>query len=282
MKIWNAPSSLLQHASPRKLLAPLVFGAGLSFGITGHAAEMSFGVLNQQPPTETAALWNPILSYLKDKTGIEFRLKMGATVQETDAMSARGEFDFLYSNHIFDPEFSAANYRPIAKWGGGALVGQVVVAAGSPIQSLKDLDGQKVAFPSRDAFVAYMVPNSALKQANVKVDAVFSASQQGAAVQLSSGRVAAASINKMFADKYQADGKGSFKVIYESDPWPNLPVLAHPRIPKAQVDAVKTALLGFAQDPAAAPILAKLKIKGFAPVTDSEYDSTRRLYREQQ
>lgn len=280
MNIFNAPLLFLQRAAQRQLLKPMVFGAGLAFLTAGHATEMSFGVLNQQPPTETAALWNPILTYLKDKTGIEFRLKMGATVQETDAMSARGEFDFLYSNHIFDPEFDAANYRPIAKWGGGPLIGQVVVDSNSPISTLKDLEGKKVAFPSKDAFIAYMVPRSVLKQADVKVETVFSASQQGAAVQLSSGRVAAASINKLFSERYQAEGKGSFRVIYETEPWPNLPVLAHPRIPKPQVDAVKEALLGLPQDPAGKQLLEKLKIKGFASVTDSEYDNTRRVYRE--
>ena len=78
----------------------------------GLASEpLSFGVLNQQPAAETAALWNPILQYLNTKTGLVFKLKMGATVQETDAMTARGEFDFLYSNHNFDPAYGQANGR---------------------------------------------------------------------------------------------------------------------------------------------------------------------------
>lgn len=258
-------------------LLVLTTGLGVS---AANAEALSFGVLNQQPATETAALWNPILAYVKNRTGVELRFKMGATVQETDAMSARGDFDFLFSNHIFDPEFAAANYRPLAQWGGQPLIGQIVVAEDSPLRSLKDLEGRKVAFPSKDAFIAYMVTREALKQANVNVEVVFGASQQGTAIQLASGRVDAASLNKMFAERFQADGKGRFRVIYESEPWPNLPVLAHPRIPSQQAEAVKKALLEMSADPDGKAVLDKLKIKGFAPVTDADYAATRRLYRE--
>lgn len=262
-----------------------LFGLALLAGCLGaqaaRAEPLSFGVLNQQPATETAALWNPILAYVQSKTGIELRFRMGVTVQETDAMSARGEFDFLYSNHIFDPEYAAANYRPLVQWGGQPLVGQIVVAEGSPLRSLKDLTGKKVAFPSKDAFIAYMVTRQALKQAAVDVEVVFGASQQGTAIQLATGRVDAASLSKMFAERFQAEGKGRFRVIYESEPWPNLPVLAHPRIPKQQADAVKKALLEMSTDPDGKAVLDKLKIKGFAPVGDADYAATRRLYREQ-
>ena len=41
-----------------------------------------FGVLNQQSPANTAQRWNPILKYLAEATGMQFQLKMGATVQE--------------------------------------------------------------------------------------------------------------------------------------------------------------------------------------------------------
>lgn len=265
----------------RQSLARLIVGIVATLGVSAAGAEaLSFGVLNQQPAAETAALWNPILAYVQSRTGIELKFRMGATVQETDAMSARGEFDFLYSNHIFDPEFAAANYRPLVQWGGQPLVGQIVVAEDSPLKSLGDLASKKVAFPSKDAFIAYMVTRQALKQANVEVEVVFSASQQGAAVQLASGRVEAASLNKMFAERFRADGKGRFRVLYESEPWPNLPVLAHPRIPKAQADAVKKALLEMSTDPEGKAVLDKLKIKGFAPVADADYAATRRLYRE--
>ena len=267
--------------TPRVLLAAFI-GLVLLFPIRyGLASEpLSFGVLNQQPAAETAALWNPILQYLNTKTGLVFKLKMGATVQETDAMTARGEFDFLYSNHNFDPVYAQANYRPLVQWGGHPLVGQIVVLADSPITSLKQLEGKTVAFPSKDAFIAYQVTRHALKQADIQIQPVFGASQQGAAVQLQTGRADAASLNKLFADRFQSEGKGKFRVLFESDAWPNIPVQAHPRIAKADAESVRQALVKMNDDPEGKALLAKLKIPGFLPVADSDYSQTRLLYKE--
>ena len=272
MNILFAPRALLVLFLSLALVLPI--------RLAGAAEPFSFGVLNQQPAAETAALWNPILQYLNAKTGLEFKFKMGATVQETDAMTARGEFDFLYSNHNFDPEYAQANYRPLAQWGGHPLIGQIVVLADSPIASLKELEGKTIAFPSKDAFIAYQVTRHALKQAGVQIQPVFGASQQGAAVQLQTGRADAASLNKLFADRFQADGKGTFRVLYESDAWPNIPVSAHPRISKADAAAVQRALLEMSTDEAGKALLVQLKIPGFLPVSDVDYTATRRLYQE--
>jgi phosphonate transport system substrate-binding protein len=249
--------------------------------LPSHAAEpFSFGVLNQQPAAETAALWNPVLQHLHAKTGLSFKFRMGTTVQETDAMTARGEFDFLYSNHNFEPEFSQANYQPIVQWGGKPLVGQIVVLADSPYQNLKDISGKTVAFPSKDAFIAYKVTRQALNKAGVEIKPEFGASQQGAAVLLQTGRAEAASLNKMFAEKFQAEGKATFRVLYESEAWPNIPVSAHPRVNPEQVAAVKQALLDMSNDPEGQALLSKLKIPGFLPVSDEVYKATRLLYQE--
>ena len=206
---------------------------------------------------------------------------MGSTVQETDAMTARGDFDFLYSNHHFEPEYSQANYRPLVQWGGHPLIGQIVVLADSPIKNLKDIEGKTVAFPSKDAFIAYRVTRYALKQAHIEIQPVFGASQQGAAVQLQAGRADAASLNKMFADRFQAEGKGRFRVLYESDAWPNIPVSVHPRVTQSDAKAVKRALLDMSKDAEGQALLTRLKISGFLPVTDADYNATRRLYKEQ-
>ncbi len=70
-----------------------------------------FGVLNQQSPLLTAERWNPLLTYLTEATGIPLQLKMGRTVQETDAMMGRGEFDLVYTNHNFQTEYDGVPTR---------------------------------------------------------------------------------------------------------------------------------------------------------------------------
>ena len=268
-------------STPLALLTVLL-GLALVLPVrSGEASEpLSFGVLNQQPAAETAALWNPILQYLNAKTGLVLKLKMGATVQETDAMTARGNFDFLYSNHNFDPQYGQANYRALVQWGGHPLIGQIVVLADSPVTNLKQLEGKTVAFPSKDAFIAYQVTRYALKQAGVQIQPVFGASQQGAAVQLQTGRADAASLNKLFADRFQSEGKGKLRVLFQSDAWPNIPVQAHPRVANADAQSVRQVLIKMNDDPEGKALLTKLKIPGFLPVADSDYNQTRLLYKE--
>ena len=271
------------QANPSKILRFFLAAMFVLAASAIQAAETepySWGVLNQQSPAQTAELWNPILTYLSNKTGLKFKLKLAPTVQETDLMSNRGEFDFLYNNHVFDPDFDDANYRPLVQWGGKPLVGQIVVNDESPLRTLKDLEGKKVVFPSRDAFIAYKVTQQALRNAGVKVEIVFGANQDGAAVQLASGRADAASLNKFFAERFQADGKGKFRTLYESEAWPNIPLLAHPRIPAKHAQAVRKALLAMNDDQQGKALLEELKIPGFLAVKDSDYDSTRRVYRD--
>lgn len=257
-----------------------VFALAANAGQASETETYSWGVLNQQSAAQTAALWNPILTYLGDKTGLKFKLKLTPTVQETDLMSKHGEFDFLYNNHVFDPDFDDANYQPLAQWGGKPLIGQIVVNNESSLRTLKDLDGKKVVFPSRDAFIAYKVTYQALRTAGAKIEAVFGANQDGAAVQLASGRADAASLNKFFAERFQAEGKGKFRALYETDAWPNIPVLAHPRIPAKHAQAVRKALIDMNTDPEGKALLEELKIPGFLAVKDSDYDSTRSVYRD--
>ncbi|HTY99458.1 MAG TPA: PhnD/SsuA/transferrin family substrate-binding protein, partial [Rhodocyclaceae bacterium] len=132
-----------------------------------EAKPLVFGVLNQQSPAKTAQRWNPILKYLTDATGIPLQLRMGATVQETDAMMGRGEFDLVFTNHNFQAEYDG-KYKVIARWDEKPIFGVIAVLADSPARKLFDLAGKRVAFPSMDAFVAYAVPMVALRAAGLR------------------------------------------------------------------------------------------------------------------
>ena len=70
-----------------------------------------------------------------------------------------------------------------------------------------------------------------------------------------------------------------FREIYVSEGFPDLAVIAHPRVPAATVERVRRALLGMSSDTAAASILTLAKSKGFEAATDRDYDGVRRIYR---
>jgi phosphonate transport system substrate-binding protein len=248
-------------------------------GIRAEDKPLSFGVLNQQSPALTAERWNPILQYLGARTGALFQLRMGKTVQETDAMMGRGEFDFMFTNHNFQTEFQGVGYKTIARWAGDPIHGVIAVAPDSPIRHLEDLSGKAVAYPSNDAFAAYAVQVVALKKAGVKVQEVFAGNQEGGLAQLKARRVDAAAVNSRFLAQYMEREKVQFRPIWESEAYPDLAVIAHPRVPREMVDKVRAVLLGMKKDPAAAEILVRAKSRGFDAAGDKDYEGVRHIYK---
>jgi phosphonate transport system substrate-binding protein len=262
------------------LVLSILLAVGAEHRATAQDKPLAFGVLNQQSPIRTAERWNPILQYVSNTTGVPLQLRMGPTVQDTNAMMGRGELDFVFTNHNFQSEYTAIGFVVLARWAGDPIHGVIAVPSDSPIQSLRQLAGRRVAFPSRDAFVGYAVPVLALKEAGVTVEEVMAANQEGALAQLKARRVDAAAVNSRFLAQYAEREGVSFRPIFESAGFPDLAVIAHPKVPAATVEKVRRALIGMKTDPGAAPILAHVGFKGFDPATDRDYDGVRRVYRQ--
>ena len=124
------------------------------------------------------------------------------------------------------------------------------------------------------------VPLVALRNARVNVNEVFAGNQEGAMAQLKARRVDAAAVNSRFLAQYAEREGVTFREIYVSEGFPELAVIVHPRVDAATVDKLRRALIGMADSPAAAPILARVKFKGFAPASDRDYDGVRRIYKQ--
>ncbi|NCA69266.1 MAG: phosphate/phosphite/phosphonate ABC transporter substrate-binding protein [Sphingobacteriia bacterium] len=237
---------------------------GLSIGLlawltlmsgNARADEYSFGVLSQRSAVLTAQYWNPILDYVEKRTGTRLTLKVARTAPESNDATARGEYDFVYSNTIFLPKMAESNYQVILRPRDEAIRGQIVTLADSPIQDLADLAGSEVGFPSLAAFVGYAVPMDRLMREGIEVTPVFGGNQEGIMGQLKAGRVIAAGVNSQVMRSFATREGIQYRVLWESDPYNNLPIAAHPRVPEAVIDAVRTSIAGMAEDPEGARIL---------------------------
>jgi phosphonate transport system substrate-binding protein len=265
----------------------VAFASGILLSLDSLAAEngsgadpppLIFGVLNQQSPIQTAERWNPVLRYLQRKTGRRFQLKMGATVELTDAMMGREEFDLIFTNHNFHPGFDG-KYAVLARWAGKPIHGVIVVPHDSPIRRLTDLQDRTVAFPSADAFVAYAVPTLALRSAGVGVVERFAGNQDGALAQVKARRVDAAAVNSRFLEAFPLRDGFRLRTIHASEGYHEIPVVIHPRVPSALAAEIRATLIGMAADPAAADVLKAAKCPGFEAASEQDYDNQRHAYR---
>lgn len=249
------------------------------------AERYGFGVLPQRSAVLTAQFWNPILAHVGARAGVELDLNVARSGNESSAAVERGEYDFVYSNHIFTPRVASAGYKVFARIGDEALTGQIVTLAGSSIGELTDLHGREVGFPSTSAFVAFALPMDHLLRRSISVAPVFGGNQEGIMAQLKAGRVAAAGVNAKLMRAYAEREGISYRVLWESAPFGDIPIAAHPRVPAAVAAAVRAALVGMADDAEGAAILANAaRIAGlssvvFRAVTPADYRNYVDFYR---
>lgn len=246
-----------------------------------------FGVVTQRSALLTAEYWNPILRYVSLRSKVPLKLKLARTGAEHAQMIARGEFDFLYSNHNFTPANSAVGYRVIARPSETAIRGQLAVRDDSDVHALADLREREVAFPHPQAFVGYFVTQDALIKAGVQVKSRFAGNQEGAMAQLKAGTVAAASVNSQLLRDYAAREGMSYRIIWSSDEYLNIPISVHPRVPRDKARAVREALIRMANDAEGRLVLKESAAKvnqappyGFVAADDRDYDNVRRFYRQ--
>lgn len=246
----------------------------------------SFGVVPVRSIRLTAEYWNPILEYVGARSGIKLSLATRKSNQEYSEAEARGEFDFVFNNHIFAPSHAAAGYRVIARPAGKPLHSKIVVPDGSEVRSIGELKDKEVGFPGKNGFSGYAVPMSALITEGIAVKPVFGGNQEGVMEQLRSRAIPAAAVNSLVLEEFATRQKFDYRVLWTSDPLLDIPIAAHPRIAAHVAKAVADALVGMVHDAAGRKILEKSATVigqkpplGFVTAKDAEYQSQREIYR---
>jgi phosphonate transport system substrate-binding protein len=254
----------------------------------GAAAQQAYAfyVLHQRTVSLTAQYWNPIMTHVSKKSGVPIELKLAKTAHEGNAKAEAGEYDFQYTNHFFTPERDRLGWKVIARPAGPGIRSQIVVPVDSPIKTLQDLEGKEVGFVSRDGFTGYWLPLDALLRQNVNVKVVFTGNQEASSAQLRVNKIAAAGVNSTVMARYGRRENFQYRALWTSEPYGDLCIMAHKKVPADKAAAVRAALIGMASDPEGRQVLQAgadlLKMNGelgFVAAEDSEYDNYRKFYR---
>jgi phosphonate transport system substrate-binding protein len=249
----------------------------------GHV--YNFSPVNQYNLQVSASFWNPIIRYVSAKSGVTLNLKLGRTSADTTSYVLAKEVDFAFSNHLFSPERSKMGWTVFGRRNATPVRSQIVVPADSPVHSLADLAGTAVAFPGPEALIAYKVSYAQLLRSNVPVTVVFSGNMDAAFTQLFSGKVRAAGANSQLVQNYAAREGKAFRVLWSSEPFNDLALMASPRVPETEVRAVATAFLTMHLDPEGRKILASAAALvraaeplSFVAASDADYAAYRDFY----
>ena len=245
----------------------------------------NFSPVNQYNLQVSAGFWNPIIHYVSQMRGVHLNLSLGRPWADTTCFVLTREVDFAFTNHLFSPDRARLGWTVFGRRDAPPVRAQIVVPADSPVMSLAQLAGESVAFPGPEAMVAYKVAYAQLQRRNVPVDVVFAGNMDAAFAQLFAGKAAAAGANSQLVQNYRGRERKSFRVLWSSEPFNDLALMASPRVPADQVGAVARAFFGMDKDPEGRRILAAAAelVHAQAPIAfvaanDADYDSYRAFY----
>ena len=244
-----------------------------------------FSPVNQYNLQVSAGFWNPIIRYVSRKSGVRLDLKLGRTQADTTSYVLAREVDFAFTNHLFSPDRIRMGWTVFGRRDGPPLRAQIVVPADSPVMGLAQLAGEPVAFPGPEGVIAYKVAYAQLLRRHIPVDVIFAGNMDAAFEQLFSGKALAVGANSQLVQHYQGRERKSFRVLWSSEPFTDLALMASPRVPAEQVHAVAEAFFGMDKDPegrrilaAAAELVHAQTPLSFVPASDADYAGYRAFY----
>ncbi|MDD2665258.1 MAG: phosphate/phosphite/phosphonate ABC transporter substrate-binding protein [Dechloromonas sp.] len=244
-----------------------------------------FSPVNQWDINKTAAYWNPIIQYVSEKSGVRLQLKIGRTSADTTSYVLAQEVEFVFSNHLFSPERDALGWKVFGRRNAPELRGQIAVPADSPITRLEELKGQEVAFAGPEAFIGYKVPYAHLLSRGIDVKVVFGGNQNAAIAQMFAGKARAVGSNSMLIDGYANRENKQFRILWTSEGYHDLALMASSKVPEKDVRAVAAAFIGMSKDPRGRDILHRASREvgldadaHFVPASGADYAPYRRFY----
>ena len=218
-------------------------------------------------------LYQPVRIYLTKELGEPVNLFTAPNFKTYTDQTQQGVYDIV----VTAPHFARlaqreAGYIPLVMYT-RELLGIVVVARNSPIRSLQDLKGKRVATPNRLALVTIMGQqllrdNGLIPGLGVRMRDV--ASHNNAVLAVLRGEADAAITEHAALEQMPAELRNSVRIVAQTPPVPHVMYLVHGRLGQARIARIKAALLRF---PGTEDGRAFLKEGGFAgmrPVEEAD------------
>ncbi|OAJ96293.1 phosphate/phosphite/phosphonate ABC transporter substrate-binding protein [Vibrio bivalvicida] len=250
----------------------------LLFSLPTLAETLTFGVVPQQSASRLAKQWEPIVDTLSAQTGYKITFSTAPNIPEFEKRLSEGKYDFAYMNPYHYTVFSQVpGYKAIAKAKDKRIKGIIVARKSNGYESLKDLQGQTLAFPSPAAFAATVLTQSDLKSANVEFESDYVSSHDSVYLSIAKGFYPAGGGVIRTFNSLPDVVKSQLEPIWTTKPYTPHAIAYHPRLSKEQAVAIQKALISLQDTPEGGQQLQSLNIKGFETANDSDWDDVRAL-----
>ncbi|ARU55234.1 PhnT family ABC superfamily porter [Oleiphilus messinensis] len=239
---------------------------------------VNFGVVPQQSAQKLALKWQPVFDALQASSGIQILFKTAPDIPEFERRLAEGEYDLAYMNPYHFTVFNLEpGYQAMVRAADREIKGIIVVARDSSIQQLSDLSGLTLAFPAPAAFAASMLPRAYLANENIMIATKYVQTHDSVYLTVARGLYAAGGgVMRTFASMPD-NVKAQLRILWTTPGYTPHAIANHPRLSGQVRFRLTQALLHLDQTPEGRLALQGLKINGFTPAEDADWDDVRAL-----
>jgi phosphonate transport system substrate-binding protein len=227
-----------------------------------ESRKYSLGIVPSAPPVTTYTLWAPFVERLSRETGLDFRLKVYEKMAdfELDIIAPEGP-DFIFVNSLqIVVAHQAQGYIPLVR-GGGKVWAELFVRRDSPVKTVADLAGKRVAFVgSKNLCSVYIRHVMSGSNETMLFDKEYSGSGANVIRSVMLGKADAGATLSTELDKETPEVIEQIRSIEKTGKIPSHPLAAHPRVPRAVRAVVKNAVLTLAATPSGAELLRTLRL----------------------
>lgn len=284
----KAPGAALRPGLLTVILAALSLLWAFLPGRLFAAEALVLGVHPYLSATELHQRFRPLADYLGAQTGAKITLRIAKDYQEHIIDVGTGCVDIAYLG-------PASYVKLVERYGPQRLLGRfetdgkpvfygvLFTRAGSPVRSLKDLRGKRIAFGDRNSTMSHLVPLHMLKQAGVGLKDLaaheFLNKHENVALGVLSGDFDAGAVKEETFQNYEQRG---LKLLAKTPPISEHVMTAAGRVPEKTVAALRRALFRLKDTAEGRALLNGVKehTTGFSPAADADYDGLRRILRE--
>lgn len=192
-----------------------------------------------------------------------------------------------YGYYLAHTKYKAEARLTILRHGSNTYQSQFIVKAGSPIKSLADFKGKKVAFVDPASASGYLLPLKMLRDKGVEPgEIVFAMKHDNVVSMVYNGQVEAGATFHSPAHEGQIedarrlvktqypDVEEKVKILELSEPIPNDPIVFRANLPEDMKTKIANAFISFVKTPEGkAAFKAIYGVDDFKAVTDADYQS---------
>jgi len=243
-----------------------------------QAETINFGIVPQQSAKKLAKLWTPINAYLSEKSGLKIRFSTAQDIPTFEKRLLAGEYDLAYMNPYHYTVFhKSPGYEAIVKQKDKRIKGILVVKKESDVQSLEQLNGATLAFPSPAAFAASVLPRAKLAKDGINIEPKYVSSHDSVYLTVARGLFPAGGGVVRTLNNTDPKVKENLRVLWTSPGYTPHAFATHPNLGKETRQKLQEALLAMNKDAEGQALLKSINFKGMEKAQNSDWDDVRGL-----